>query len=185
MTPRDRMWAAIRSFGLMREFALAEIMVLTEQRADTTLSYLDALAAADFVRETRRDRHPRRECRRFELLRDVGVNAPRVNREGDPVGSPGHQAMWNVMRRERGRFGWRDLVHRASTTEHRIDDEVAQVYVRQLTRAGYLRREQAPRAGIEAQYVFVRQRDTGPRAPTIGARRSVRDGNTGELVYGR
>ncbi|MDP1674087.1 MAG: hypothetical protein Q8L65_13385, partial [Burkholderiales bacterium] len=71
MTPRDRMWAAIRDFGKGNTFSVAEIMLLSEQRADTVLPYITGLTKAGFLLEAekRPTNRPRREFRWFYLER--------------------------------------------------------------------------------------------------------------------
>mgnify|MGYP001620106106 CR=1 FL=1 len=83
LTPRDRIWASMRSFGKGNGFSVAEVMVLSEQRADTVLSYLAGLQKAGFVeisgngKAQRPALRPRRECNVYYIVRDIGVDAPR------------------------------------------------------------------------------------------------------------
>ena len=60
LTPRDRIWAAIRAFGTAGGiwFSVAEIMVLSEQRADTVLSYLTGLIEKALGKKAVIDRQP-------------------------------------------------------------------------------------------------------------------------------
>lgn len=192
LTPRDRIWSAVRGFGEGDAFSVAEIMLLSEQLADTVLPYVTGLVKAGYLAEdTRAARRPaarpRRECRRFRLVRDTGVRAPRVAGDGREVTQGiGREHMWNVLRRERGDFSWRDLAHRASTPEHPIAEREARDYVRALRLAGYVQRTEPARRGMgrsPERLCFVPSRDTGPRAPLITARKQVVDGNTGRIVY--
>lgn len=190
LTPRDRIWAAVRIFGPSLGgpwFSVAEIMVLSDQRADTVLSYLTALSKAKFVEVVADIRAAAlgercRVLRKFQLLRDVGVEAPRVDADGKPVTQGiGRDQMWRAMRVVKN-FDCRALAAAASTAQHPVSIEEVKTYVRFLTRAGYL----ADRPGIgriATSYSFIRSRDTGPRAPLVTRDKSVIDGNTGAVVY--
>lgn len=190
LTPRDRMWAAIRGFGSAGGvwFSVAEIMVLSDQRADTVLTYMVGLGKAGYIADAMEARTlpllARRELRRYRLVRDVGVEAPRVTADGKPVTQGiGRDQMWRAMRVLKT-FDWRELVLAASTERHPVAKDEAKTYLKFLARAGYLVVTRAARGGAAAaRYRFVRARDTGPRAPLVTADKSVMDGNTGELVF--
>lgn len=187
MTPRDRMWAAIRDFGMGNTFSVAEIMLLSEQRADTALPYIGGLSKAGYLVEgnERPTQRPRREFRWFSLVKDVGVEAPRVDANGKPVTQGiGGEQMWNAMRAMKGDFTARELAVTASTEHHAVAHATAQRYARDLAHAGYLHiaKESTGGRGSERYYRFIKSRNTGPRAPMITAEKQVMDGNTGEIV---
>lgn len=191
LTPRDAIWAAVRRFGRGAPFSIVEISFLSGQHHDTIRSYLLALARAGIVTPppAKRPLHGAAQpLAHFQLARDTGVTAPRVNDQGEPV-PDGRLQMWNVVRRARGDFDFRDVAFRASIEEHPVAPQEARDYLRHLANAGYLRRE-APRkaavrgGGAEAsRYSFVRARDSGPRAPMVTRGKCVVDGNTGHTVY--
>lgn len=190
LTPRDRIWAAIRAFGAADTwFSVAEIMVLSEQRADTVLSYISGLEKAGFLAidplNTERTVLKRRELRCFNLVRDIGVDAPRIDADGKPVTQGiGDEQMWNAMRALKGTFGARELSIAASTERRVVAHATAKRYARYLAYAGYLAvaKESAGGRGSERLYRFVRTRNTGPRAPIITRDKSVMDANTGQIV---
>jgi hypothetical protein len=182
-------WAAIRCFGKDHVFSVAEIMLLSGQRDDTALTYLRGLEKAGFVKalgcETSALRR-RREMRRFHLVRDVGVDAPRVTGEGEPVeqGS-GRNQMWQAVKVLK-EFDYRALAAAASTEKHPVSPEEAQTYCRHLKLGGYLgvtRPAAYGTKGTSARYRFLRARNTGPRAPLISRQKEVIDANTGQLMY--
>lgn len=187
LTPRDRIWAAIRDFGLGHLFSVAEIMLLSEQRADTVLPYLGGLSKAGYVKAANKRpvNRPRREFQWFSLERDVGVEAPRVDANGKPVTQGlGGQQMWNAMRAMKGEFGARELALAASTEAHTVQLATAKRYARALGYAGYLAVVHVSTGGRHEQqlYRFIKTRNTGPRAPMITAERQVIDGNTGQVM---
>lgn len=188
LTPRDRMWAAIRDFGVGNTFSVAEIMFLSEQRADTVLPYIKGLNLAAYLTAgvERPTQRPRREFRWYALVRDVGVEAPRVDSNGKQVTQGiGGEQMWNAMRTMKGAFGARELSIAASTEEHVVAHATAKRYARELAHAGYLAiaRESTGGRHSERLYRFIKSRNTGPRAPLITAEKQVMDGNTGQIVY--
>ncbi len=187
MTPRDRMWAAVRDFGKGNTFSVAEIMLLSEQRADTVLPYVNGLAKAGYLESgvERPTNRPKREFRWFSLARDVGVEAPRVDANGKPVTQGiGGEQMWNAMRAMKSAFGARELAIAATTEEHAVAHATAKRYARDLATAGYLKvaRESTGGRHSERLYQFIKSRNTGPRAPLITAQKQVMDGNTGQIV---
>lgn len=191
LTPRDRIWAAIRCFGLRHSFSVAEVMLLAEQRDDTVLAYLRGLEQAGYVNGHQgavpEQLSRRREFRRFHLVQDVGAHAPRVTAEGEPVEQgAGREAMWNIIRRAREDFSWRDLAYRASTRKHPIAGDEAQRYIQHLAKAGYLQVAKRPTYGTKgapARYRFITSRNSGPRPPLVTKLKQVLDGNTGAVVY--
>jgi hypothetical protein len=189
LTPRDRIWAAIRAFGTGRSvwFSVAEIMTLSEQRVDTVLSYLTGLEKAGYIAYIAEARAPllKRVLRCYQLVRDVGVEAPRVDADGKPVTQGiGDEQMWTAMRALKGTFGARELSIAASTERHVVAHNTAKRYARYLAYAGYLAvvKESTGGRGSERIYRFVKSRNTGPRAPIITRDKSVIDGNTGDIV---
>ena len=191
LTPRDRIWAAIRIFGASLGnpwFSVAEIMVLSGQRADTVLSYLAGLDKAGFVElvlelHVQKSANKCRVLKHFRLKRDVGVEAPRVNADGKPVTQGiGREQLWRAMRILKT-FECGALAAAASTEAHPVAVEEAKHYVKFLTRAGYLRQIEPSRGPLAALYSFLRARDTGPRAPLIARDKCVMDGNTGQIVF--
>lgn len=200
LTPRDRLWAAIRRFRCGAPFSVAEIMVLSGvrgdealdlggvARADSTLDYIRGLAAAGILAagEDRPVDRPVRELRWFRLVKDIGVEAPRVDKNGKPVTQGiGGEQMWRAMRALKGTFGARELSIAASTEAHVVEHATAQRYARELAHAGYLAiaKESTGGRGSERLYRFVKSSYTGPRAPMITAQKQVMDGNTGRIVY--
>lgn len=198
LTPRDRAWSTIRLFN-GSAFSVAEIMALTAPRnsvatpddagtglrADTIICYLQALEKAGYVRTITLSpeapiRARRRELRTFLLIRDVGAHAPRIDKNGKPVTQGcGREQMWHAIRIHKV-FSCRLLAQAASTEAHPVAHDEAKTYVRFLRLAGYVVERRTGTRAQEAQYAFVKSRDTGPRAPLVTREKNVIDGNTGE-----
>lgn len=183
LTPRDRIWAAIRSTSTHGQFSVAEVMVLSGQRDDTVLSYLRGLTIAGFLIAGSNERAAimrKRELQRFKLVRDIGVEAPRVTADGKPVtAGVGREQLWRSMRVLK-EFDCTALALAASTTAHQVAVQEAKTYVKFIYRAGYLQLAGGGKGRVAARYRFIRSRDTGPRAPLVTGEKNVIDGNTGE-----
>jgi len=194
LNPRDRMWAAIREIGAgayAHAFSVAEIMVLSEQRLDTVAPYLTGLEKAGYIGPAVHQREPlRRVLQLYELRRDVGVEAPRVGRDGKPTNEgAGRKQMWNAMRANKGEFTKYDLCASASIGGSEIAVEEAKCYLQYLLKAGYVRLTRPCKLAAKntppqpAGYQFIRSRNTGPRAPMIDRAKRVIDGNTGDVMW--
>lgn len=187
LTPRDRIWAAIRALGDGATFSGAEVAMLSEVHVDTVMTYVAGLIAAQYVEmsETRRPagKRNRREFALLSLIRDVGIEAPRVTRDGKPVTQGrSNEQMWNAMRILKG-FDADELALAASTPEQTVLPENAAFYCLHLKKAGYLAVTVASKPGTKARFRFLRARNTGPRAPLVQRDKSVMDANTGEVVW--
>lgn len=192
LTPRDRMWAAIRALGAGGEqFSGAEVAVLAsthgEIRVDTVMSYVDALTLAGNITVASRSRvpskRPRREFFLLALARDEGVEAPRVNKQGKPVTTGlNNEQMWLTLRVLK-EFNADELALAASTEARAISARTAESYVTALHRGGYLALTTPANGRSKARYRFLKSRNTGPRAPLIQSDKSVMDANTGEVVW--
>lgn len=199
LTPRDRMWAAIRALarhsdGEISPFSPVEVQALANVRAaepvhvDSVITYLQGLCKAQpqYVALHEHDRpvgRNRSELYQYILIRDAGVEAPRVTRDGKPVTDGAvNEAMWAAMKALR-EFDTVELAQAASSTR-----KTAQTYVGALARAGYLVcTSEALRGGVGrdgrlARYRFNRAKNTGPRAPLVCRDKSVMDANTGTIV---
>lgn len=191
LTPRDRIWAAIRALKHFKYVDVADYVVKhapAEARVrrideDTIRSYVVALWNAGYVSGQEERRKGRYEQAVFCLERDTGVHAPRLTRAGEPVTQGGGRlAMWRVMRKVRS-FTRRSLAVAASVEGNLVGEEEANTYVHFLTKAGYLAVAVPGRPNHPEVYSFVPSRDSGPLAPQIQRVRHVYDPNLGIVVW--
>lgn len=192
LTPRDRIWAAVRA---LKRFTFADIADYVVKHApaeakvrrieeDTIETYVESLVRGSFVERLNPTfRQSRYEQVQFELVRDVGVHAPRVTKAGEPVTQGASRlAMWRVMRKLK-QFTRRELAAKASTEGNVVDCEEAKTYVHYLAKAGYLAVVVPGRPRHPEVYAFVRSRDSGPLAPMIQRVKHVYDPNLGIVVW--
>lgn len=173
---RQAIWEEIRRLGT---FSVADITGACKAHEKTVQSYVECLLASGHV-------GPAEDG--FRLVRDVGVEAPRVRADGSPVtqGLPREQ-MWRTMRhRSTGDFDYRDLALWSSTDEVRVSEADAQDYLKHLAKAGYLIQVAPARAGKAARlarYRFDPRRNTGPKPPMVQRMKTVFDPNERKIVW--
>ena len=179
LTPRERIWAAIRG-PLKKCFASPELIAHLRregQRVDETTvrAYLDGLCAATppFL--------VLRPDGIYVLQRDTGVDAPRVTSEGREVTQGrGTLALWRAMRIHK-QFDYRELAAFASTDTLRVAPNTTRTYCQFLARADYLQIVRPSKPGTPARYRLAKY--TGPKAPMIQRVKHLYDPNLGEVVW--
>ncbi len=189
-SPRQRIWEAIRA--RRKAFSrdqLADACNGMESKIADYVSVLQRAGIIEVIAEEAVNRGAINPRRIYRLVRDNGVEAPRISKAGDVVSmGSGTEAMWQTMHRmfEKTPFTYRELVAFASTTAHPIKEQTAKSYVLTLHRAGYLRLVAAAQRGrnpTPAKFVLIASRYTGPRAPMIQRARTVYDPNEGRVVF--
>lgn len=114
----------------------------------------------------------------YTLVRDTGVDAPRVRKDGTPVTQGiGRQQMWNAIDTIKI-FTAIDLAYNASTEDHRVAESEARTYCQMLTNAGYLTKKGDIYHLIPSMY-------TGPLPPQIQRTKQVYDPNLRRVIWSR
>lgn len=187
LTPRDRIWQAIRALAAGQEctdFTPAEIMVMTGLHVDTVCTYFRGLrnARPPYLRlvAKRPVGRQRRECFRYMLARDVGASAPGVAADGRQTNiGEANRLLWSSMKALRV-FTRSELVYASQSSGRRISMQAAASYLKFLRRAGYITIIVPSRPGSQARYRFLK--NTGPRAPLLCRDKSVLDANSGATM---
>lgn len=189
---RQVIWGAIRQ---LRRFTVSKIEDTTRINEDTIRTYLRGLERAGYVQKVdhvcEHTTHIPGSFRAvvYELIKDCGVEAPRVTRKGVVVTQGrAREQMWRTMRVLRD-FTWRDLAVQASTEEHPVEPSDARDYIKHLHAAGYLvcmrpaKPGNKPGTGAPAQYRFLSSKYTGPQPPQVQRVKQVFDPNLGRVVW--
>ena len=184
---RQVIWAAIRK---LRGFTVFDIERETRINEHTIRTYVMGLERGGYL-----ERHnPTRakgqyQKARWTLVNDVGVDAPRVTRDGKPVTQgTRREQMWRTMR-ILGEFTIPDLAINASTEEHPVNEGDVKHYCMYLARAGYLtvvtpgKPGNRPGTGTRQRYRMLKSRYTGPQPPMIQRVHQVFDPNLGVVVW--
>ncbi|MCA8031990.1 MULTISPECIES: MarR family transcriptional regulator [Burkholderia cepacia complex] len=180
-TQRQRVWETLRAAnGALTMTALSRTCKV---ESSTIHTYMHGLIAAGYVESTDGEARGAVTEKYYRLVRDCGLEAPRVTRDGKPVTMGlGHEQMWRAMRII-GEFDFRILAARASTRVAPVSAANAKAYVTALAAAGYLRCVQPAKHRIAARYVLVPGKYTGPRPPMLRRVNQVFDPNTVEVVW--
>jgi hypothetical protein len=184
-TPRERVWAAIRS--LKKGFTRASVgdacsPVVCQFTLDV---YFAELVAAGFlVKASTGKRRPGRgsvaDSDTFDLVKDQ-LEAPRVTTGGRlSTKGIGALAMWRVIRMLSRGFDHQEVARLASVDEFEVKPATAKKYVNVLARAGYFAEVKPATANRPARYRLAR--NTGPHAPVITVGRGVFDRNDGSFT---
>ena len=190
---RDAIWTAIRE---LKKFTINDLdgkindQPKTQVNVDTIKTYVTGLTKAEYLKPIagirRPDDHSGRYTRkRWELINDVGVEAPRVTKNGTPVTQGrNREQMWQAMK-ILSSFDFRELAANASTEECRISEGDAKIYIQYLAKARYLARLSAPinKKGIPGRYKLLPSMRTGPKPPMIQRIKQVYDPNLDEVMW--
>jgi len=181
---RQRIWEAIRV--RRNGFFLADISDVATVDLTTARTYLQALERGGFIQQINVTEKVA-EAKQYALIRDNGLEAPRLTVDGKPViQGLVNEAMWRTMRMVHD-FNFHELAALASTTELRVAPGTARIYLNQLALAGYLieiKKGQAKGTSRSpARFRFNPARNTGPRPPMIQRTKAVYDPNLGQIVW--
>ena len=175
---REALWVEIRKLGT---FTIMELRALTDLSRDTVNDYVIGLANGGFLssdKDTVKDmivKTPKRPVT-YTLVRDVGVDAPRVRTDGTTVTQgQGVANMWRTMR-ILGTFSARELAVTASTESCVISEATARSYTGHLCQAGYLLK-------VKGSYRFRPTMYSGPKAPMIQRVKRVWDANLKKVMW--
>ncbi|MDN3524322.1 hypothetical protein QWY79_03470 [Halomonas sabkhae] len=183
---RQRIWEIIRALhadGQRITTRDAWLLIPDSMPRTRVNDYFRSLAAGGYLECLNPERKPG-VAAEFALIRDVGVEAPRVRRDGSVPPVPGREQLWRTLRII-GDFTAAGLAEAASTPESPIARNTAEEYCHFLQKAGYLQLSRPGSPGIAARYRLVHSRWTGPLAPMIQRTKCLFDPNTGETVYAR
>lgn len=135
---------------------------------DTTRTYMASLATAGFVDGPDEDGV-------YRLIRDHGVEAPRVRKDGSLVTQGrAHENVWRTLRLLGRATDVRELTALADTPATPLSMSAVREFLNLLRQAGYLRQD-----GDRCALI----RNTGPRPPMVQRLRRVYDLNLGQVVW--
>lgn len=167
---REAMWAEIRT---MKSFTIPELKAAVRLHSETVREYVIGLLNGGYLNVD----HMSNRVSTYFLVRDVGVDAPRVRKNGSAVTQgQGTANMWRTMR-ILSVFTAKDLAIAASTETCQIKESTAATYLFYLRAAGYLQLYQGK------VYRFVATRYTGPKPPMIQRVKRVFDPNLKRVMW--
>ncbi|WP_035597101.1 hypothetical protein [Halomonas salina] len=180
---RQAMWETMRRLNAQGEFTVRDVWLVMGPEAPISRprDYMEGLERAGYIKRSDAPRKPGQPVP-FHLARDIGVEAPRVRRNGTELPPPGREQLWRTLK-ILGDFTAAELADAASTPASPIKRTTAEEYCHYLQQAGYLgiTREGSP--GIATRYRLIPSRWSGPKAPMIQRTKNLFDPNRGEVVY--
>lgn len=190
VTGRQAVWQAARR---LKQFTLVDLWHASKEERGTIRTYLTALERGGYVAVIEKREKPKATLglrsktlfkeQVYQLVRDVGIEAPRLKRDGTPsTQGIGREQMWRTMKMI-GDFNFRDLAVAATTEAMAISESDAGDYARHLHRAGYLTLVAKATHKSPAVYRFIKAKNTGPRAPMVQRLKSIFDPNTRTVVW--
>lgn len=180
--PRQRIWDRIRATK-GRPFLLVDVQPGDVSHA-TARDYVAALQKAGYVALEKP--HTPRTPAIWVLVRDAGVEAPRIRKDGSPVTQGlAQEQMWRTLRTLKSDTNARELAAYASTAEVPVNEGAAKDYLFNLERANYLECTQEGKGrghgGVQARYRLIS--NTGPRPPMVQRTDALYDPNLGAVVW--
>lgn len=190
--PRQRIWEVIRTLS-GSEWTRVQIAIAADVEANTVGTYLQALVKAGIIAIIRRSEvNNLAETVHFRLLRDEGLEAPRLKRDGSRVTQGlAQESMWRTLRLMKGDTNARELAAHASTAANPVSLSAAEHYLTALNHGGYLICTQPGRslgktgAGLPARWRLKPARNTGPRPPMVCRTKAVYDPNEDKVVWAK
>lgn len=170
------MWAAMRDMGI---FTINQIHHRVQRATKKAVhQYVCALEKGGYVRHIGFVE----DSKIFEIVIPLPF-APKLNAKGILLTKADirQRNAWRAMKALR-RFTVLDLAVHASIPVAPITESWAEVYVRHLVRAGYLKRSDH---GEKEIYAFLPSRNTGPLPPVVFKSKCVFDQNTRQVVWQR
>ena len=166
---REEMWKVIR---VKKVFTVRDIHQETTLDISSVRDYIRGLTNAGFLSEDTTSAPAT-----FTLIKDIGVDAPRVQKDGTLVTQGrGRINMWRVMHILQV-FTAQELAVNASTPQCAVKLSSAEDYLRHLCRAGYLKRDK------DGRYTFLRHMFTGPKPPMVQRVKRVWDQNLKKVMW--
>lgn len=175
---RQRMWEAMREkadgftgYQIARRANVQDATVRSYIQSLEKAGHLERIAGADHFEE-----------QTLRLIKDVGIEAPAVTRQGKTsTAGQGNEAMWRTLR-ILGTLSARQLAEHASVSTT-VSLWSARSYLKWLARAGYVELLSQGNGDRNARYRLFPHRYSGPRAPMIQRSAQLYDPNIGKVVF--
>ncbi len=171
---RQAMWEAMRA---LRRFSVPDIrgVLPGATNLSTIRDYVIGLERAGYLR-----RYQLMFGLRYELIKDIGVEAPRVRKDGSQVlQGLGQSRIWSVLRISRSPLTALEILASINSPDYQVTVQSVRTYLSHLKRAGYLL---TSGSGEQMKYRLIPSRNSGPVAPKVQRSKQLFDANTGQVV---
>ncbi|XQE65804.1 hypothetical protein ACOAPY_14165 [Pseudomonas sp. P3C3] len=158
--PRQRIWETLRALANSNvALTTYNISRRSGQDDEAVREYLLGLGKAGIVRQVR----PMGRDALWELHKDEGAEAPRVNRRGERQPPDAVECIWRALR-IMGDLNAAEAAQQAHAGGAAITENAARIYLQGLALAGYVTREGGT-PGKPARYRLLQARNSGPLHP--------------------
>lgn len=174
---RQRTWTAART---LEEFRVVDIARFLKVENGSIRDYIVGLERAGYLQIVKRGHNGIT----YAMKNDIGVDAPRITRNGTPVTTGvKHEQMWRVLRMWGGAITCAELAAHASTPATTVTLTDAAAYIQQLLIGGYVSKiNVGKKLSINAQYQYRLTANTGPKPPLPVHVTVLFDPNTGHVA---
>ena len=192
--PRQCIWEAIRHLAALNNQPFSDadiwralpIAIRMEIDAGAIREYRRSLIAAGVLVTV--EEHAKFKAGSYRLVKDEGVEAPRVRKDGTRVTQGlAQEQMWRTLRMVSADTNGHELAAHASTPAIPVAEVAARDYLQVLFHAGYLictkEGKGTGRGGVQARFRLKPARNTGPRPPMVCRTRVVYDPNEDKVVW--
>lgn len=178
VAPKNRkmIWAVIRE---LKNFTVRNIEDRTKILPRTITSYLQSLEKAQIISK-KVVYAEGRGCLRtnvYNLKKDLGVNAPVVNKNGSLIEDSHQSRIWRAIRILKN-FTLKDIVATASQDDDPVSLTATDQYLNYLKKAGYLSKK-----NNEKVFHLNLTMNKGIQAPQIQRIRQIYDPNIDAIVW--
>ncbi|PPR15470.1 MAG: hypothetical protein CFH43_00905 [Proteobacteria bacterium] len=171
---RDKIWTTIRS---LKEFTCKDVMFKCGIERKTVEDYVKRLERGGFVQTvSEKVVNNNLSQRKIILIKDRGVEPPRLRKDGTEMPTPTTQKIWQAIKALRD-FSIDEILMTVDGTTR----ETVSSYVKLLTRAEYLKRKGL--SNSNARYCVVSMRKMGAKAPKVLKIKQVYDPNIDQIVW--
>ncbi len=176
---RQRIWEELRKTEGVA-FEIYPIARRANVDDEALKTYLQCLAAGDFVKRVSGRKY---KTSTYQLLNDVGIEAPRLTRKGEPVKQgQGAECMWRTLRML-GEMDISTLTAHVSASGVDLKISYAKSYICALRRAGYLTTTLKSTPHRLERFRLKPQMNTGPRPPQVQNVKTVYDPNLNKVMW--
>lgn len=177
---REAIWAAMRE---LKVFTINRLFWHVKMERDSIRDYVVGLKRAGYLEDLGLVMEDSRRARQYRLIKDVGIEAPRVRKDGSYVTQGlAREQMWRTMRILKD-FTPKELAVTASLEACQVKESDAKNYCQYLAKAGYLVVVQKNHGRQQARYRLLASRYSGPKPPQVQRVKAVYDPNLGQVVW--
>ncbi len=179
---RQRMWELMRSSRLQGKFSGVHIIDHANVSSETYCTYIQCLEAGGFIEAMDKKK---RVLRTYRILKDCGIEAPKLTRDGKPSKTGlGIEAVWRTLRMMKNvDLDVSSISSHISAAGVDLMVSSIRVYLQALKRAGYLTVVMPATYNRMERIRLKPDMDTGPRPPQIQKVKTVYDPNLNKVMH--